>query len=153
MERRQWLAIGRRLGGISRCCQWWLGDWLRYGTEKWGERYVDAAVVTGYDIRSLANMASIAAAFHIARRRMNLSWSHHAVVAGLPEPEQERWLDVAAEDRLSVADLRTEVRSAARQGTITARHGAQTSLERPALTCPQCGFALPQRKRSVAWGK
>jgi hypothetical protein len=31
---REWVAAGCRLGGISRCNQWWLGDRLRYRTSK-----------------------------------------------------------------------------------------------------------------------
>ena len=48
-----WLATGRRLGAIGRCSQWWIGDWVRYGTAKWGEKYTEAAKVTGYDPASL----------------------------------------------------------------------------------------------------
>src|ERR1044072_3326935 len=112
LARPEWLVVGGRLGGISRCNQWWLGDWVRYGTEKWGEKYTRAAKITGYDPRSLANMASISAAFDSSRRRDDLTWSHHVTVAGLPEEEQERWLDRAAAENLSVADLRTELRAA-----------------------------------------
>ncbi|HWO48080.1 MAG TPA: hypothetical protein VNM41_08470, partial [Solirubrobacterales bacterium] len=66
---------------MSRCNQWWLGDWVRYGADKWGEKYTQAARITGYDPRSLANMASIAAAFDSSRRRDDLTWSHHVAVA------------------------------------------------------------------------
>lgn len=36
-----WLATGRRLGAIGRCSQWWIGDWIRYGTARWGEKYAE----------------------------------------------------------------------------------------------------------------
>jgi hypothetical protein len=52
-----WAAVGRRLGGIARCSQWWLGDWVRYGTGKYGEKYVHASKLTGYDVQSLRNMS------------------------------------------------------------------------------------------------
>ena len=84
-----------------------------------GEKYVEAAKITGYDVRSLANMASLAGCFEVSRRRDNLTWSHHAVVAALDPEEQNRWLDVAATQRLSVADMRIELRSTER------RHGEQ----------------------------
>src|SRR5215469_10901196 len=57
MEHGEWMLIGRHLGTISRCSQWWIGDWVRYGAARWGEKYSDAARATGYDPRSLANMA------------------------------------------------------------------------------------------------
>ncbi len=141
MDHPQWVAVGRRLGGISRSNQWWLGDWLRYGTAKWGERYVEAAKITGYDVRSLANMASLAGCFHISRRRDNLTWSHHAVVAGLAQDEQEKWLDMAAAAKLSVADLRIELRSVERQRAPHERaHTESEEVEALGFTCPRCGY-------------
>lgn len=148
MDHPEWVAVGHRLGGISRCNQWWLGDWLRYGTAKWGEKYVEAARITGYDVRSLANMASIAAAFAVSRRRDNLTWSHHAAVVGLPPDAQEGWLDRAIAERLSVSDLRIELRSEERREgrrdavpsefpTASARTGAVH------VTCPRCGYEMP----------
>jgi hypothetical protein len=143
MDHPEWIAAGRRLGGISRCNQWWLGDWLRYGTAKWGEKYVEAARITGYDVRSLANMASIAASFDLSRRRDNLTWSHHAAVAGLTSGEQEKWLDLAATQRLSVQDLRIELRSAEKKRGATNEREPAVPLEHTAeITCPQCGYRI-----------
>ena len=155
LGRHEWLVVGRRLGGVSRCNQWWLGDWVRYGAEKWGEKYTQAAKITGYDPRSLANMASVAAAFDSSRRRDDLTWSHHVAVAGLPEPEQETWLDRAAAEGLSVADLRTELRAAPKRGKpvpvaeeagieVGVREGAEEGGSVPVVLCPQCGYRLGQ---------
>lgn len=131
----EWMLIGRHLGAISRCSQWWIGDWVRYGTARWGEKYSDAARATGYDPRSLANMASVAHAFPASRRRDNLTWSHHAAVVALRADEQDRWLDRAILERLSVADLRIELRGQKRLNKST-----QSQSDTPALlvVCPQC---------------
>ena len=142
IDHPEWIAIGRRLGGISRCNQWWLGDWLRYGTAKWGEKYTEAARITGYDVRSLANMASIAAAFELSRRRDNLTWSHHTTVAGLSPEEQDRWLDLATAQRLSVLDLRIEIRSAEKRRSTLGMQDPTDLLQSPGVTCPQCGYRL-----------
>jgi hypothetical protein len=145
MEHPEWVAAGRRLGGISRCNQWWLGDWVRYGTAKWGEKYVEAARITGYDPRSLANMASIATSFELSRRRDMLTWSHHAVVAALEPEEQDRWLDVAVAKRFSVADLRIELRSVKRiRDRPNQRAAVPPSQTVAAVTCPQCGYQIAQ---------
>jgi hypothetical protein len=147
MDHPQWVAVGRRLGGISRGNQWWLGDWLRYGAAKWGERYVEAAKITGYDVRSLANMASLAACFDISRRRDKLTWSHHAVVAALDPDEQDRWLDMATAERLSVADLRIELHSAERhRGAQERAHAERARDSVSGFVCPRCGYrASPGR--------
>lgn len=152
LARHEWLVVGKRLGGISRCNQWWLGDWVRYGTEKWGEKYTQAAKITGYDPRSLANMASIAGAFDSSRRRDDLTWSHHVAVAALPEVEQETWLDRAAAENLSVADLRTELRASpkGRRRALTEEtedappEGPEAEGSEPEVLCPQCGYRLAQ---------
>ena len=141
MDHPQWVAVGRRLGRISRSNQWWLGDWLRYGNAKWGEKYVEAAKITGYDVRSLANMASLAGCFEFSRRRDNLTWSHHAVVAALDPDEQDRWLDMAAAERLSVADLRIELRSVERQRGTQGRATAEPAEQDVSgFICPRCGY-------------
>lgn len=162
MEHPEWVAVGHRLGRISRCNQWWLGDWLRYGSAKWGEKYVEAARITGYDVRSLANMASIAASFDVSRRRENLTWSHHAVVAALDPEGQDRWLDRAIAERLSVSDLRIELRSVERSSAKAANRepappvGGAAAVGETAelgdaaeLTCPQCGYKLAQGALAV----
>jgi hypothetical protein len=148
--------VGKRLGGISRCNQWWLGDWVRYGADRWGEKYTQAAKITGYDPRSLANMASIATSFESSRRRDDLTWSHHVAVAALPEAEQETWLDRAAAEGFSVADLRTELRAVNKDGRSGQEVEAECEEERAALPpeagpghdpevfCPRCGYRMPQ---------
>jgi hypothetical protein len=141
MDHPQWVAVGRRLGWISRGNQWWLGDWLRYGNAKWGEKYAEAAKITGYDVRSLANMASLAGCFEMSRRRDNLTWSHHAVVAALDRGEQDRWLDMAAAERLSVADLRIELHGVERRRAPRERAYAEPAeVDVSDFVCPRCGY-------------
>lgn len=138
-----WLAAGRRLGAIGRCSQWWIGDWIRYGTARWGEKYAEAARVTGYDVASLRNMAWVASRFELSLRNDKLTWSHHVLLAPLGVDEQRAWLRRASEERLSVADLRLELR-ALRDGGGK-RSGAATeaaSGNGEPDVCPHCGHSL-----------
>ncbi len=139
----EWLSAGRRLGAIGRCSQWWIGDWIRYGTARWGEKYAEAARVTGYDVASLRNMAWVAAQFDSSLRSDKLTWSHHVLLAPLEPDEQRRWLEHAQDQRLSVADLRTELRrtrgaeaKALESSTAEARPGSPNQI------CPHCGHEL-----------
>lgn len=137
-----WIAAGRRLGSIGRCSQWWVGDWLRYGTARWGEKYAEAAKITGYDPKSLRNIAYVASRYELSRRRDNLSWSHHAELAMLDPADQDAWLDRASHDRLSVSDLRTELR--AHDRVVRQRNADDSTGEEAAtITCPNCGHAVP----------
>jgi hypothetical protein len=141
---RDWLRAGQRLGAMTRCSQWWLGDWVRYGSTRWGEKYKEAARITGYDVQSLRNIAYVAGRVEPSRRRDNLTWSHHAEVSALEPEEQDKWLDLAASQRMSVADLRIELRNVRRKekGSIAA-----VTTDAELVTCPQCDhrFELPDR--------
>jgi len=139
-----WSALGRRFGEVGRCSQWWLGDWIHYGNSRFGERYSRAVKLTGYDAQSLMNMVYVASRFAVYRRREKLSWSHHATVAPLELASQEHWLSRALADRLSVADLRAELRTRRRGlGEPAAVAGARRRAPARALVCPTCGGAVP----------
>jgi len=141
LDQAEWLATGRRLGAIGRCSQWWIGDWIRYGASRWGERYVEAARVTGYDVASLRNMAWVASRFDPSLRSDKLTWSHHVLLAPLESEEQAQWLDRALRERLSVADLRLELRTTRGEGAKSSA-ASEGSAEEEVSVCPHCGHEL-----------
>lgn len=146
LDMRAWVAQGSRLGSIGRSVGWWIGDWLRYGNARFGERYTRAAKITGYDPQTLMNMAYTASRVEISRRRENLSWSHHVEVAALEPADQERWLERAEQERLSVHSLREELRRERRE---TASHGPASVVRSlggagDSVVCPQCGCRIGQ---------
>ncbi len=148
-----WVVAGRKLGAMSRCSQWWLGDWIRYGNARFGERYARATSITGYDAQSLMNMVWVASRFEISRRRENLSWSHHETVASLDHQEQDQWLDLAVDQRLTVSDLRVELRSALRHREDRAQPQRRDDYPQGSgvVICPNCGHAIPPKpERSKA---
>jgi hypothetical protein len=163
LQLSEWSAVGRRFGEIARCSQWWLGDWIRYGNTKFGERYTRAAALTGYDVQSLMNMVHVASRFEIYRRRENLSWSHHATLAPLDPDVQAYWLDRATEEHLSVADLRIELQGwrrshkepaddhaenddAADDHALSAPINSYRQLSPPSvIVCPRCGHKLGEQ--------
>jgi hypothetical protein len=134
----RWVSCGRRLGLMSRASQWWIGDWLRYGHERYRHRYVNAAKITGYESQTLMNLAYVSR-IEVSRRRERLSWSHHAEVAALPPEEQDSWLHLAQDKRLSVRDLRAELRRAAQpaRSTVVQRNADD---DRHVVVCPECGY-------------
>jgi hypothetical protein len=142
MDLAQWTVAGRRLGAMGRCGQWWLGDWVSYGNAKFGERYSRAARITGYDVQTLMNMVYVGSRFEISRRRENLSWSHHEAVASLEVDEQEDWLDKAHREKLSVHDLRVELRNARTTPGKTAA-GEKGHELADGFACPHCGKLVP----------
>jgi len=152
----EWVEQGRCLGAIGRASAWWIGDWVRYGSARYGDRYAAASRVTGYDVQSLMNMAYVASRFDASRRRPGLSFSHHAELAGQKPEDQELWLDRAEASGLSVRALRVELR-AARQRSAARVALARARLEAPpepqpaeagppgpadAVVCPHCGHRI-----------
>jgi hypothetical protein len=158
LEFRDWLLEGRRIGLICRGSPWWIGDWLVYGTGRWGETYVEAAKITAYDPKSLRNMRYVASRFDLSLRRDNLTWSHHALLASLDPDTQAFWLDRASEDRLSVEDLRLELRATRRRGSAN-RKKLSVPKEPTAVVCPNCGDPVPippslitsEQRRDAKW--
>lgn len=139
-----WTEQGRRFGALGRAVGWWIGDWLRYGNERWGERYVRASRITGYDVQTLMNMVYVASAYAPSQRHEALSWTHHAEVAALDDPvERDALLTRAEQERLSARCLREELRRRRRAG---AQDEAGSTSETPSpggeRVCPHCGSAL-----------
>lgn len=119
-----WMTVGRRVATFARGAQWWVGDWVRVGALKYGGRYKEAVRLTGYDESTLQNIVWVAGRFEISRRRENLTWSHHAEVAALDVVEQERWLDQAERDGLSVRALRQALSRANAEPSAPGDEGA-----------------------------
>ena len=149
IEHPDWVAYGLRIGNMTRVSNWWVGDWLRYGSARWGEKYGEAARITGLDAKTLRNLAYVASKFDLSRRRDTLTWSHHAELAALAPLEQDRWLDRSIEDRLSVADLRIELRNALRDTAATrtsldnsTQLGGESRSPKLTILCPACGQAV-----------
>lgn len=137
LDLETWTLQGKRLGSLGRAVKWWIGDWLRYGNVKWGERYVRAARITGYDVQTLMNIVYVASHFEVDERRGDLSWSHHAEIASVAPDERGAWLDRAETDRLSVRCLREELRRHRR-----AADAVEPATVKPELVCPECGCRI-----------
>lgn len=137
----EWLATGRRLGAIGRGSQWWIGDWVRHGASRWGDRYSEAARATGFDRATLRNMAWIAERVDKSVRNEKLSWDHHVIVSSLAPDEQKHWLERAEKEKLTAADLKLELR-AHRQGD-RGRPDAKDAQGGDGAVCPHCGHRGP----------
>lgn len=153
MDLAAWSRAAQKLGAIDRCSPWWIGDCIRYGNARFGEKYSRAAKLTGYDVQTLMNRVYVASHIEISRRRENLSWSHHDTVASLPPQDQDHWLDIAAQNKMSVADLRLELRAQHRRADHTAEPGhehdshdeisSRALANADVLVCPHCGREVP----------
>jgi hypothetical protein len=107
-----WEHVGKQICLVSDSSAWWLGDWLVYGQDRYGDRYRLAVEATSLDYQTLRNYAWVARQIPVSRRRDSLSFQHHAEVAALDEEEQEIWLDRAVMFEWSRNELRRQLREA-----------------------------------------
>ncbi len=112
----EWSSLAPMLNEVARGVAFVIGDWLLYGKDRFGEvqnrgtgresgprvataDYEAAVALTGLDRATLHNYAWVARRTPSSLRNELLSWEHHRVVAKLPEPDQKRWLKIAAENQ------------------------------------------------------
>jgi DNA modification methylase len=107
----EWQSIGEKLSQVESGIHWWIGDWLNYGEQRWGEMYTQAMDITEFDYQTLKKDKWVSDKIELVRRRTLLSWSHHCEVASLPPQDQDHLLQRAEDESLSVHKLRKEVRA------------------------------------------
>lgn len=117
----EWLSVFELIRRVQSGIQWIIGDWLVYGEENLGKTYNELAQITHYSEKTLRNLAAVARAVPMSRRRDTLSFGHHAAIAALPAPGQNQWLDYAAEQGLSVMALRRALGETPRPAETDAR--------------------------------
>lgn len=115
------------LGRIGRGHPWWIGDALLACEKDHGETYAQHAEIMGLEARTLVNVAHICERIEPARRRAELSFGHHQVVAALESlSDQDRWLEKAATKHWTRAEFRREMKTA---GVLRTR--SISELEKP----------------------
>ena len=90
MEFEQWERLGENLQRLATSHQWWVGDWLNYGEEWFGEEHAQAIGMAGVEHKTLRNWQWVARRVPAELRNPELSWSHHRIVADLDNPADIR---------------------------------------------------------------
>lgn len=109
----EWVAIGRRLCIGSQAVNWHIGDWWRHGVTHYGEDQTREAAkeIWGIESETARNYGWVASKFDPVRRLTEVSFSHYQVAASLPATDAMQLVSRAAEQHLSVRDLRREVQA------------------------------------------
>ena len=50
-----WVRVGHNVTTVADSAAWWLGDWLIFGSESYGQRYKAAVASTEFDYQTLRN--------------------------------------------------------------------------------------------------
>ena len=102
-------AVARFLGRLHDGSKWWIADLLLEAEARFGESSYQIAAATGRSERTLGNWIYVASKVPRSRRREELSFTHHALVAPLDCQAQSKWLQRAVDERLSSRELRDAV--------------------------------------------
>ncbi len=122
--RDEWRHVSRRATQI----QFAIGDWLVYGENHYQDEVWNTLDPNDYAYETVRNFMSTARSVAPSRRRDDLPYSHHVVIAPLPPETQTLWLDIAQKEHLSVGALTERVKAS--KGIAPRDHS---------ITCPQCG--------------
>lgn len=122
VSKEEWMDVFKALKQVEGCVQFWIGDCLAYRQQKWG-MYDDVAEETGMAKQTLKDTKWVSENVESSLRKDNLSFNHHKEVASLPPEKQELFLNMAVEDKLSVRDLRNEIKKEKRNDE--ARHQSE----------------------------
>ena len=86
--KEEWNNYGIILKCVDEAKQWAIGDWLIDGKTHYGDGlYKEAALIIGYDNRTLEDFKNISEKFEFTLRNVNLSYNHHKQVTSIKEIE------------------------------------------------------------------
>jgi hypothetical protein len=106
ITKSEWLELGKEIGKTKGCCLWLAGDWLLYGEKNFNTGYDIAVKLTKYKVYSLITAKKICKKFEIKRRRKNIPFIIHQLLASLNEALQDYWLDFYEKEKPSYKELR-----------------------------------------------
>lgn len=96
-----WDRVGHILRYFHTGMQFWLGDWMNYGEQSYGEKYSQALKDTDYELKTLQTYAWVANKVKPAQRVEAIPFGYYVNgLAALDEGDQKRWVDriLAGED-------------------------------------------------------
>jgi hypothetical protein len=149
-DRQEWLARGRELVAAHNGSHWRLGDWCNENPYRNPDskddrcEYSKLADEVGIARTTLWTVAWVARHVPTSIRIDALSFTHHRLIAALPETDQRYWLARADKECLSVGALRKALK------TPAAPADPEQSAETPAPTDP-VKERREELERQVRW--
>lgn len=145
-----WLKAAEFYQFLRSRTQWIIGDILRYGESRYGEKYAQAVDDHGKSSSRLATYVYVCNRFEIERRRPELSFDHHAECASLDPREADRVLLEAIKMRWTKQDVREEV------AKINERNGVPKRGRKPGSTAAKVAASgktpqVPEGEKPLIW--
>jgi hypothetical protein len=150
----RWAGIGVTLQQMHKSINWWIGDWLRYGEDYFGEdAYQAVKLATGRGDESLSQVTWVASRFPASTRVPELSWSHHRAVLldDLPITESRKLLEDVKVDPVPVRELidRAHKRREQLRGRAVTADGVCAADAEPLVWVPQLDEVRPDVRATI----
>jgi len=107
---KQWEQAFKGVMLLGNASPWWAGDALNIGEHNHGEMYAQALDSSDYSLETLKKTKAVCLKIEKGRRRPFLSFAHHREVIKLEPPEQDRYLDIAEQEKLTRTQLRKRIK-------------------------------------------
>lgn len=106
-----WAAAAPVFKGVAKSSQWWLGDWVLSGQDRFGERFAQVLDQEDYTEQGLKDIVWVCERIEPTRRRSELSFEHHRKVAPLDDQaEQDYYLSWAIRHKASARALAARIK-------------------------------------------
>lgn len=132
-----WSNLGYTLGTFTKATPWLVGDWYVMGEALFGEKSAqEISDGLGINVGTVSRYARVATQIPPVDRRASLSWYSHSLVAPLPRPARNSWLEQAEEGGWDSGRLRANL-AAAKALPVRTEAGEEQRVEitaREALT-------------------
>lgn len=109
LPEQEWVSIGQRLLRYERISQWWIGDWAAFGERKYGA-LKEFCELNGYNYGTVRNKSWVSGSIHLTLRRDNIEPAFFQEISPFKPVDQKKWLKRIESEKLSVGDLRAQIR-------------------------------------------
>lgn len=109
LSEKDWWNIVGGLLRIEATIQLLIGDLLAFGERQFKHTYREVAELYGREVETLYNYAYVASHVNFSFRNEKLQYTHYYHVAKLNPKDQRRWLELAAKNEWSAAQMRAMI--------------------------------------------
>lgn len=140
----EWEGVWTSARQMHRSASFWIGDALVYAQKTFPEQW--AQVLDKHAVDIYRGAMWVCREIPVNRRRPDLSFSHHKIVAGIEgEAEQDRWLDLAVVNDWTTRELGEEIKKAKEAAAAYPSNGTP-----PAEGAPRSARNAPEEDDSRA---
>ena len=104
-----WVKVGDFIRLSNVACQWWWGDWLNMGEDKFGEKSSQALESTRWDEETLRVYAWVCRNVPPENRLPGVPFSHYLTLAKLPPDDQREFAEKARDQQWSRSQLKKAI--------------------------------------------